>query len=57
MAKKGKKVGGQHYELKYREDFKQFMKHGKKEQQTFLGFKLKNINQLWRWDDLTDVKN
>jgi hypothetical protein len=21
----------------------------------FLGFKLKNVNQLWRWDDLTDV--
>lgn len=24
--------------------------------QTFLGFKLKNVNQLWRWDTLEDVK-
>lgn len=23
--------------------------------QDFLGFKLKNINQLWRWDTLEDV--
>lgn len=22
---------------------------------TFLGYKTKNINQLWRWDDLSDV--
>lgn len=24
--------------------------------QSFLGFKLKNVNQLWRWDTLEDVK-
>lgn len=24
--------------------------------QLFLGFKLKNVNQLWRWDTLEDVK-
>jgi hypothetical protein len=23
---------------------------------SFLGFKLKNVNQLWRWDTLEDVK-
>lgn len=23
--------------------------------QSFLGFKLKNVNQLWRWDTLEDV--
>lgn len=24
--------------------------------QLFLGFKLKNVNQLWKWDTLEDVK-
>jgi len=24
--------------------------------QFFLGFKLKNVNQMWRWDTLEDVK-
>lgn len=68
MAKKGKKVGKQHYEPKYRDAFKDLM-HGqgvdvekiietKKYERpgTFLGFKLKNINQLWNWKTLEDIQ-
>lgn len=69
MAKKGKKVGKQHYEPKYREAFKDLMKGQKvdvaniiqtnkyERPGTFLGFRLKreNINQLWRWDSLEDI--
>jgi hypothetical protein len=55
VAKRGKKVGRQHYEPKYKEEFKQFMKPGKKEPQTFLGFKLKNVNQNWNWKTLEDI--
>jgi hypothetical protein len=56
MAKRGKKVVKEYYEPKYKEKFKQFMKPpGKNETKTLAGFKLKNVNQLWRWDNLNDV--
>lgn len=29
---------------------------GNNSSQTFLGFKLKNVNQLWDWKTLEDVK-
>jgi hypothetical protein len=59
MARKGKKIGKEHYEPKYREAFQQLINHSKPEPKTFLGFKLRteNINQLWRWDNLADVKS
>jgi hypothetical protein len=58
VAKRGKKVGKEHYDFKYRQQFEQLMKPDKSATQPkFLGFKLKNINQLWRWDgNLEDVK-
>lgn len=56
MAKRGKKIGGDRYEFKYREEFKQLMKKASPvETRTIAGFKLKNINQLWRWDTLEQV--
>jgi hypothetical protein len=59
MAKKGKKIGKEHYDFKYHQQFQQLINHGKPEPKTFLGFKLKteNINQLWKWDDLSDVRS
>lgn len=58
MAKKGKKIGKEHYEPKYKEAFQQLINQGKPEPKTFLGFKLKkeNINQNWNWKTLEDVR-
>lgn len=56
MAKRGKKIGKSNYEFKYREDFAQLLKKKNIETKTIAGFKTKNINQNWRWDDLSDVK-
>lgn len=56
MARKGKKVGRDKYEFKYKERFQQLIDEGKKqENKTLAGFKLKNTNQLWRWDTLEDI--
>lgn len=53
MAKKGKKIGKQYYDFKYQEEFHKLMSEGKKDKPgKFLGFKLKNTNQNWRWDTL-----
>lgn len=59
MARKGKKICKQHYELKYRSEFEKLMKKKVEKPGRFLGFKLKteNINQLWRWDDLSNITN
>jgi hypothetical protein len=54
MAKRGKKVVKERYEFKYRKNFEALIKEQKKD--SFLSkFKLKNTNQLWRWDNLNDV--
>lgn len=54
MAKRGKKIGKEHYEFKYRKNFEALIKEQKKD--TFLSkFKLKNVNQNWRWDTLQDI--
>lgn len=67
MAKKGKHAKQTHYEFKYREMFKALVKgksvdvekavQSKKDERpgTFLGFNLKNINQLWNWKSLEDI--
>jgi len=60
MAKKGKGKGDQHYDFKYKKEFEALVKGNKSEKPgKFLGFKLKteNVNQLWRWDDLSNITN
>lgn len=58
MAKKGKKISKQHYEFKYKQEFEKLIKQVKEKPGKFLVFKLKseNVNQLWRWDDLSNAK-
>jgi hypothetical protein len=58
MAKRGKKVVKEHYEMKFKKHFQHLIEQGKPEKKanSFLGFKLKQQDDLWRWDTLEAVK-